>query len=158
MNPKATAVTLRALLALAVLFPVAACGGGGDMRLYPTQGPIADADPSRVIAVSVDKDTDTSGMIKFRLPKPEKARCKGTWTSVAPKIISRERGLSLSLRNPGGEMNRSTEDVGGVNSGEIYAVCNNGARVQGNFIMGSGTESGTGTATDTLGNSYKLLF
>ena len=26
------------------------------------------------------------------------------------------------------------------------------------FITGSGTESGTGTVTDSLGNSYKLLF
>jgi hypothetical protein len=30
--------------------------------------------------------------------------------------------------------------------------------VQGHFIMGSGTTSGTGNATDTLGNSYKILF
>ena len=28
----------------------------------------------------------------------------------------------------------------------------------GTFVMGSGTTSGTGTATDTQGNSYKVLF
>jgi hypothetical protein len=45
-----------------------------------------------------------------------------------------------------------------VNSGELYAVCKDGTIVQGTFVMGSGTTSGTGTATDTLGNSYKVLF
>ena len=34
----------------------------------------------------------------------------------------------------------------------------NATRVQGNFITGSGTESGTGTVTDSVGNTYKLLF
>jgi hypothetical protein len=48
--------------------------------------------------------------------------------------------------------------LGGVNNGEIYAVCTDGTRVQGNFITGSGTESGTGTVTDSVGNTYKLLF
>jgi hypothetical protein len=40
----------------------------------------------------------------------------------------------------------------GMNHGEIYAVCEDGTRVQGTFVIGSGTASGTGTATDTNGN------
>ena len=48
--------------------------------------------------------------------------------------------------------------MAGVNNGEIYAVCDDGTRVQGTFVIGSGTASGTGTATDTNGNVYKLLF
>ena len=45
-----------------------------------------------------------------------------------------------------------------MNDGEIYAVCADGTRLQGTFIIGSGTASGTGRATDTNGNVYKLLF
>ena len=71
---------------------------------------------------------------------------------------TKERGLSLTLRDTGGKYKTSTEDLGGVNSGEIYAVCSDGIRVKGTFISGSGTQSGTGTVTDTLGNTYKLLY
>jgi class 3 adenylate cyclase len=46
----------------------------------------------------------------------------------------------------------------GVNTGEIYAACVDGTRVQGTFVIGSGTASGSGNATDTNGNVYKLLF
>lgn len=150
------AVDLRALVLLA-LVPLSACGfAAGQMRLYPVAGPIAEADPSLVIAAHA-KDLDkTSGPLSFRLPGGLK--CEGTWSSVAPKITSEERKLSITLRNAGGKLGHSTEDVGGINSGEIYAVCSDGTRVQGSYITGSGTQSGTGSATDTLGNRYKLLF
>ncbi len=52
----------------------------------------------------------------------------------------------------------SKATVAGVNTGEIYAVCADGTRVQGTFVIGSGTVSGSGNATDTKGNVYKLLF
>ena len=66
--------------------------------------------------------------------------------------------LSLTWKKTGGEVGRETATVAGVNDGEIYAVCEDGTRVQGTFVIGSGTSSGTGTATDTNGNVYKLLF
>jgi hypothetical protein len=127
------------------------------MHLYPTSGPIAQDNPALTIPITLDQQSPTSGTITFRLP-PNKLRCKGTWTSVTPKVVSHERGLALTIRDVGGRYTNSTKDVGGINSGEIYAVCTDGTRVQGNFISGSGTESGTGTVTDSLGNTYKLLF
>lgn len=149
----------RVLTTLGLVAALAACGGKStDMRLYPVEGPIAETDPSQAISVSLDNTSDTSGNIYFRLPPPQRLRCKGTWTSVAPKVKSRERGMSLTLRDTGGKYTNSTKDVGGINTGEIYAVCEDGTRVQGHFISGSGTESGTGTVTDSLGNVYKLLF
>ena len=66
--------------------------------------------------------------------------------------------LSLTLKDTGGKLENGTSTVGGVNTGEIFAVCTDGTRVQGSFLIGSGTTSGTGTATDTNGNVYKLLF
>lgn len=126
------------------------------MQLYPTAGPLALENPPPVIVAKASNAKDNSGELSFRIPNGP--RCHGTWTSLAPRIQTRERGISLSIRGLGGNLGRSTETVGGVNSGEIYAVCKDGTRVQGNFIMGSGTKSGTGTATDTLGNTYKILF
>lgn len=155
---KVTAVELRALVVLALL-PLAACGEkDGEMQLYPIAGPIADVAPASVINVSADNIDLASGTIYFRLPKPGDTKCRGKWSSVRPKVTTRERGLSLTIRDTGGRYKNAIEDVGGVNNGEIYAVCEDGTRVQGNFISGSGTNSGTGTATDTRGNSYKLLF
>jgi hypothetical protein len=66
--------------------------------------------------------------------------------------------VSLTLRDTGGRLGRDVTIVARVNNGEIYAVCTDGTRLQGNFISGSGTTSGTGRATDTNGNVYKLLF
>jgi len=150
---------LRHLTTLGLAAMLAACGGkSSDLRLYPLEGPIAESNPSQAITVSLSYTSDTSGNIFFRLPPPQKLRCTGTWTSVAPKVTSHERGMSLTLRDTGGKYTNSTKDVGGINTGEIYAVCTDGTRVQGHFITGSGTESGTGTVTDSLGNIYKLLF
>ncbi len=126
------------------------------MQLYPLEGPIARSDATVVIEATAKNTRGTSGELSFRLP--EKLRCDGTWTSLTPRIVSRSKGLSLTLRKTGGEIGNGSETVAGVNSGEIYAVCEDGTRVQGTFVIGSGTASGTGTATDTNGNIYKLLF
>lgn len=150
---------LRVLTTIGLLATLAACGDKSvDMRLYPVSGPIAQSNPAQMISIGIARKTETSADISFRLPPPDKTRCSGTWTSVAPKVTSHERGLSLTLRDTGGKYSNKTEDVGGVNSGEIYAVCKDGTRVEGHFIIGSGTDSGTGTVTDTRGNTYKLLF
>ncbi len=126
------------------------------MLLYPLEGPIALADPTLVIKATASDTDKTSGQVTFRLP--EKRKCSGTWSSLAPKVISQTRGVSLTLRDTGGKIGTERKSVAGVNEGEIYAVCSDGTRVQGNFIIGSGTASGTGRATDTNGNVYKLLF
>lgn len=146
----------RFISAMAITLLLSACGGAKDMQLYPTAGPLAAQTPPPVIVAKASNSKDNSGELTFRIPKGP--RCKGTWTSVAPRVQKRKRGFSLSIRDLGGDFGRSSETVGGVNSGEIYAVCRDGTRVQGTFIIGSGTTSGTGTATDTLGNTYKILF
>ena len=126
------------------------------MQLYPLKGAIAEADPALIIVAKARNIDSTSGALSFRLPG--RIRCDGTWSSVAPKVVSRTRGLSLTLKDTGGKLEKGTSTVGGVNTGEIYAVCTDGTRVQGTFLIGSGTTSGTGNATDTNGNVYKLLF
>jgi poly(3-hydroxybutyrate) depolymerase len=153
---RAGVASLRAA-AIAALFSLAACvGGTSSMQLYPLQGEIASADPTLVIRATAKNTTGTSGPLVFRLPK--RGKCEGTWSSLTPKTVSNSRGLALTWKKTGGEVGRESATVAGVNSGEIYAVCEDGTRVQGTFVVGSGTASGTGSASDTNGNVYKLLF
>jgi hypothetical protein len=126
------------------------------MQFYPLQGPIAADDPALVVEATMKNVQGTSGPLIFRLP--ERGRCEGTWSSLTPKTVSRSRGVSLTWRKTGGEIGAESATVAGVNDGEIYAVCADGTRVQGTFVIGSGTASGTGQAADTNGNVYKLLF
>lgn len=149
--------TVRPCL-LALLLPLAACSTGGTARMqfYPLEGAIAEADPTLVIEATAHNTNGTSGPLAFRLPG--RVKCEGTWSSLTPRTVSSSQGLSLTLRKTGGEIGAETKTVAGVNTGEIYAVCDDGTRVQGTFVIGSGTASGSGSATDTNGNVYKLLF
>jgi len=133
-------------------------GGGGNttMQFYPLDGAIATADPTLVVEATMRNVRGTSGPLIFRLP--DVGRCEGTWSSLTPKTVSRTQGLSLTWRKTGGEIGAERATVAGVNDGELYAVCADGTRVQGTFVIGSGTASGTGRATDTNGNVFKLLF
>lgn len=126
------------------------------MQFYPLDGAIASDDPTVVIEATMRNVQGTSGPLSFRLP--DRVKCDGTWSSLTPKTVSRTQGLSLTWKKTGGEMGGEVRTEAGVNDGELYAVCSDGRRVQGNFAIGSGTASGTGRATDTAGNVYKLLF
>jgi hypothetical protein len=144
-------------LAVALILPLAACSGStSTMQFYPLQGEIADSDPTLVIRAVAKNTSGTSGALTFRLP--ERGKCTGTWSSLTPRKVSNSQGLALTWKKTGGEVGTERETVAGVNNGEIYAVCDDGTRVQGTFVIGSGTSSGTGQATDTNGNVYKLLF
>ena len=135
-------MSIRALVIIGLL-PLAACGSSNsDMLFYPLEGPIALSDPTLVIKATASDTDKTSGAVTFRLPK----------------VVSQTKGVSLTWRDTGGRIGTEAKSVAGVNEGEIYAVCDDGSRLQGNFIIGSGTASGTGRATDTKGNIYKLLF
>ncbi len=144
-------------IALIALMPLAGCvQSGSAMKLYPVDGPIAAANPTLVVDLNANVTDETSGKLSFKLPS--RVKCTGTWTTVAPREVERTKGLSLTIRGPNGKLDRTVTNVAGVNQGEIYAVCSDGNRLQGTFVVGSGTTSGTGRVSDIQGNTYKLLF
>ncbi len=143
-------------LALIGLAALAGCTSTGEMRLFPVTGPLSALAPPPVIVMQAANPEGTSGALSFRLP--DRTRCSGTWSAVAPRAVSQTRGLNLNLRRPGVELSNTAETEATVNRGEIYAICTDSTVIQGSFVMGSGTNSGTGSATDTNGNTYKLLF
>ncbi len=143
-------------LALISLAALAGCTQSGEMRLFPVDGPLTTLSPPPVIIMQAANPESTSGALTFRLPG--RTRCEGTWSAVAPRAVSQTRGLNLNLRRPGVELSNTAEIEATVNRGEIYAICTDSTRIEGSFVMGSGTNSGTGSATDTNGNTYKLLF
>lgn len=147
---------LSVSFAMTAVLALSACGASTEIRMYPVSGPLAQEQPLPVIEATAKNAKEASGNLTFRLP--DGTRCEGTWASVAPKVVSKKRGLSIRLSGPGGDYGRTVETVGGVNPGELFAVCRDNTQVQGEFVMGSGTKSGTGQATDTRGNSYRLLF
>ncbi len=135
---------------------LAACGSTTEIRMYPVSGPLAGQAPLPVIEAKATNAANASGNLKFRLP--DGTKCEGTWATVQPRVVSKNRGLSIALTGPGGDFGGKTESVAGVNPGELFAVCRDNTQIQGDFVMGSGTTSGTGQATDTRGNSYRILF
>jgi hypothetical protein len=143
-------------LALMSAALVAGCASSGEMRLFPVDGPLSTLTPPPVIIMQAANPESTSGTLTFRLP--DRTRCEGTWSAVAPRAVSQTRGLNLNLRRPGVELSNTAETEATVNRGEIYAICTDSTRIEGSFVTGSGTNSGTGSATDSNGNSYKLLF
>lgn len=147
---------MRLVAPITLAAALAACTPTSAIQLYPVEGPLAALAPPPVIVARAANPGGTSGALNFRLP--DRTRCEGTWTSVAPRAVSQTRGLNLSLRRPGVELSNTAEVQPGVNRGEIYAVCADNTRIEGAFVTGSGTNSGTGTATDTNGNTYKILF
>jgi hypothetical protein len=149
-------MTPSSLAPLSLMLFAACCVPTSDMKLYPLQGPIAEAEPTLVIDIAAKNTDKASGPIAFRLPG--KVKCQGTWTTVAPREISQSRKMSLTLRGPRGDLGNETKTLARVNTGEIYAVCSDATKVQGSFLIGSGTLSGTGRASDSNGNIYKLLF
>jgi hypothetical protein len=58
----------------------------------------------------------------------------------------------------GVELSNTPEVQPGVNRGEIYAFCTGNTRIEGSSVSRRGTNSGTGTATDTNGDICKILF
>jgi hypothetical protein len=45
-----------------------------------------------------------------------------------------------------------------VNPGQFYAICSDNRKIEGEFVTGSGTASGTGAARDSKGNVFKMIF
>jgi hypothetical protein len=125
-------------------------------RMYPVQGPAAEAVPPRIIRANIDGILGNNGSLSFSLP--DGSTCDGEWSSVA--------GVETTVTSVGliGRYSSlfgtgvSTRSGGGQNPGRAIAICSDGTRFDIEFTTGGGTANGFGFAEDTNGNVYRVLF
>ena len=135
---------------------LAGCATSVPVKMYPVQGPLAKQAPPPVVVATAGQVNTNSGPITFTLPNG--SPCEGTWSSVAPKFATANCGTLFSAYGAATGFGSSVGILPGANKGQLYAVCSDNTRVDGEFVTGSGTANGYGIAKDTRGNVYKLLF
>ena len=145
---------LHYVVILCTIFLVGSCST--TVNMYPIEGPLSLQSPLPILIASVDGITSNTGSFSFSLP--DGSKCSGTWSSVAPQMIS---SSSTSLFGRYGSIagfSITASNLPGVNRGQAFGVCTNNERFDVEFLTGSGTANGYGLASDTAGNVYKLIF
>lgn len=144
--------TTAALVCCGVL--AAACSTTA--RMYPVQGPAAEAVPPRTIQASINGILGNNGSLSFNLP--DGSTCEGEWSSAAGvETTVTSMGLIGRYSSVFGT-GVSTRSGGGQNPGRAIAICSDGTRFDIEFVTGGGTANGFGFAEDTRGSVYRLLF
>ncbi len=152
----------RIFLLLALPLILGSCSITGN--LYPVEGPLARAQPLPVVEIKIDGVQGNSGAASLVLPSGEK--CSGRWSVVAPRMAgivnhsasgSVSSGLDTAFVRVHGTsfVNLAAP---GVNRGQAMLAGEQGTVIEAAFLVGSGTASGYGAATDNRGNTFKLLF
>lgn len=144
----------RTTAALVCFVLTAACSTTA--RMYPVQGPAAEAIPPQTIQARINGITGNNGSLSFSLP--DGSTCEGEWSSAA--------GVETTVTSVGliGRYSSvfgtgvSTRSGGGQNPGRAIAICSDGTRFDIEFITGGGTANGFGFAEDTRGSVYRVLF
>ena len=152
----------KVLLLAGFLFCLPGCSVTG--RLYPVAGTYSKQIPLPVVSMKVAGVTGNSGPVSLTLPSGEK--CAGTWSVVAPRVAgvvqsSGSGSVSSGLNSAFFQMNgTSFVNVGapGTNKGQAMLTGDRGTVIECAFVVGSGTASGYGTATDNRGNVFKVIF
>jgi len=153
---------IRLFFAFGMLASLASCSITAN--LYPVEGPLSKVVPLPVIPAVVSNVTSDSGPIELTMPDGEV--CKGRWSVVAPKFAAVgthsttgtvSSGIDQAfLRVHGTSVVRGIQP--GINRGQAMVTGTRGTVMEVAFLVGSGTASGYGVATDNHGNVYKLLF
>jgi hypothetical protein len=123
-------MTMKArFLAICAAVSLTACTPGGNLRVYPTAGPIAKASPGiQLKGKTIGRDDD--GEISFVLP--DGATCKGLWFVTNPQTIG-----------------RAASGTGG-------GACSNGATFE--MVFKADGKRGRAQAEDSNGNVYRIEY
>jgi hypothetical protein len=128
------------------------CTAGGNLRVYPTHGPIAAANPGIVLAGhTVGRGND--GEISFMLP--DGTNCVGLWF-VTSEDLKRRNTRMRSDRGP-----QPFDSVGAPTehpaaSGAGGGTCSNGATFD--MVFKADGNRGRAQAEDSHGNVYKIIY
>jgi hypothetical protein len=144
------------VVAAATASAISGCTASIPVHLYPEKGPLARQNPTPVVVATAHNVISDSG--PFEVVLPGNVECKGNWSSIAPKAVSTSWGSIFSLAGSGTAVSTTASIVPGVNPGQFYAICSDNRKIEGEFVTGSGTASGTGAARDSKGNVFKMIF
>lgn len=131
---------------------LAGCTAGGNLRVYPTAGPIAAANPGIVLkGRTVGRGND--GEISFTLP--DGTTCVGLWF-VTSEDLKRRRTSLRGERGPQpfDSMGARTEHPAA--SGAGGGTCTNGATFD--MAFKADGNRGRAQAEDSHGNLYKIIY
>jgi hypothetical protein len=131
---------------------LAGCNAGGDLRVYPTAGPIAAAHPGVVLkGRTVGRGND--GEITFTLP--DGTNCIGLWFVTSDDLTRKSmRGYSARGTQALDSMGVPTKRTAA--SGAGGGTCSNGATFDMTF-KADGIR-GRAQAEDSKGNVYKIIY
>lgn len=110
--------------------------------MYPVHGPLTSLNPVPVIDAKINS-TGSKGDVSFMLP--DGTQCAGKWSLAANEVNG---GV------PGAEVHFAA----GASHGVAAGSCSNNATFQMDFNVGTDGSSGNGTAEDSMGNTYRVLF
>jgi len=140
----------RSFAVSCVALVLAGCAAGGNLRVYPTAGPIAAANPGVVLTGRTTGRGD-DGDISFTLP--DGATCKGLWFVTNG---DRKNGSVRIDRGPpladGTSPQTETRAVSGTGGG----ACSNGATFD--MIFKANGIRGRALVEDSNGNVYTILY
>lgn len=131
-------------------------GCSQSVSLFPVEGPLADhGGVSEIVGTAHDVHKNT-GALEVTLPSG--STCSGKWSSLAPQMTTTTTTSLLTTYGSALGISTASGPLPGINRGEAIAICQDGRRIDMEFLTGSGTANGVGVAKDTEGNVYKMLF
>lgn len=147
---------MKSIFAVALCAALGGCASSQIVTFYPVGGPLSKQMPLPIIKAKADGISGNTGPLTLTLPSGE--TCQGQWSSAAPQQVSVSSGGMFTMYGPAAGYSVTAGNVPGVNRGEVFMSCDQGATVQAEFFTGSGTASGYGVARDSFGNIYKMVF
>jgi hypothetical protein len=124
---------------------IALAGCSSNVQMHPVSGPLTALKPVPIINAKIT-GFGSSGEVTFNLP--DGVICSGNWSIASGEM----QGTMSDASGNKAAINLS----GGAKTGAGAGSCTNNGTFQGDFI--SSGSHGHGTASDSMGNVYRVLF
>ncbi len=155
---------MRVVVVGVLLVTLTGCKLPHPMQVYPLEGPLAAQRPVPVIEAVMTGALDGWGDMTVTLPGGE--QCVGRWLVQGGRADlqylgtgsgSVTRGLDTATYQTN-RTGRITGNLGGMEQGMTVLRCARGGIMEVQIARPSGSLSGSGTARDSYGNVYRIIF